>query len=166
MITVAVLAILLGVAVPSFNTMIRQNRLTANTNEFLATMALARSEAVKRGALVTVCPVTQQSPNQCANDQWSNGWIVFSDDNTTGQVDDVDVIIQRWPASTPEQIRITNTGVNLVTYRGDGGTTLPPGRRLTFTVAPERNCANPNGARTVTVIAAGSATAARVPCPS
>jgi type IV fimbrial biogenesis protein FimT len=167
MIALAVLAILLGIGVPSFNDMVRQNRLAANTNEFLGTMSIARSEAVKRGSTVTICPVTTAAPSQCANnDQWTNGWIVFADETTIGQVDAPgDVIIQRWPSTAPEQIRITNTNINLITYRGDGGTTLAPGRRLTFSVAPAMNCRNPNGARTVTVLASGGASSARVACP-
>jgi type IV fimbrial biogenesis protein FimT len=55
MITVAVASVLLGLAVPSFNQMIVGSRLTAQSNEMVAAINLARSEAIKRNANVTLC---------------------------------------------------------------------------------------------------------------
>jgi type IV fimbrial biogenesis protein FimT len=170
MIAVAVLAILLGIGVPSFNEMIRQNRLAAQTNDFLAAAALARSEAVKRGKLISMCPTAAQAAGADAcsgDDTWSNGWLVFVDENTTGIIDGTDAVIQRWPASTLQRINITNPNTLFISYRGDGATTLGLGNRSTFTVAPERQyCADPQGARSVVVSAAGRANVTRVNCPS
>ena len=56
MITLAVAAILLTVAVPSFQTLIKRNALTARTNNFIADLHFARGEAAKRGSDVSVCP--------------------------------------------------------------------------------------------------------------
>ncbi|MEB1220701.1 Tfp pilus assembly protein FimT/FimU [Xanthomonas campestris pv. campestris] len=55
MVTVAVLAIVLAVAVPAFGTLIRSSRLTSNANEVVAALQLARSEAVRQNSLVAVC---------------------------------------------------------------------------------------------------------------
>ncbi|RJU10813.1 prepilin [Xanthomonas campestris] len=55
MVTVAVLAIVLAVAVPAFGTLIRSSRLTSDANEFVAALQLARSEAVRQNSLVAVC---------------------------------------------------------------------------------------------------------------
>ena len=55
MITVAVLAILLSLGVPSFAETIRNNRVAAQTNELVTALSLARSEASKRGMPVSVC---------------------------------------------------------------------------------------------------------------
>lgn len=170
MIAVAVLAILLGIGVPSFNEMIRQNRLAAQTNDFLAAAALARSEAVKRGKLISMCPTAAQAAGADAcsgDDRWSNGWLVFVDENTTGIIDGTDAVIQRWPASTLQRINITNPNTLFISYRGDGATTLGLGNRSTFNITPERQyCANPQGARSVVVSAAGRANVTRVNCPS
>lgn len=171
MVTVVVASILLGIGVPSFQGMIRQNRLAAQTNELLAAAAMARSEAVKRGTTVSICPVSAVDQNLCGND-WSNGWLVFSDDQgTVGQFDadgtlPDDVIIQRWDASTARRITVTNAAVTAVTYRGDGGTTLGAGGATIFTVAPVRGyCNNAQGARDVTVTATGRVNAVRRNCP-
>ena len=53
-ITIVILAILASVAVPSFVEVIRNNRVTAQANELLTTLLLARSEAVKRKSEVSV----------------------------------------------------------------------------------------------------------------
>lgn len=55
MVTVAVLAIVLAIAVPAFGTLIRSNRLTSNANELVAALQLARSEAVRQNSSVAVC---------------------------------------------------------------------------------------------------------------
>jgi type IV fimbrial biogenesis protein FimT len=174
MIAVTILGILLGIAVPSFTAIIRQNRLATETNEILAAAAIARSEAVKRGSPVSMCAAADATLSSCAEDadQWSNGWIVFSDDfGAAGEIDiDVnpansDTIIQVWESSTPQRIAVRNAARSFVSYRGDGGTNLPPGSDTVFTVVPA-NCTDPDGARTVTVLSVGRASSARVNCPA
>ena len=48
-------ALLAAVAVPSMARMIDSTRLTGNSNDFLAAMYLARSEAIKRNERVAMC---------------------------------------------------------------------------------------------------------------
>ena len=82
-ITVAIAAIVLSIGVPSFQGMMRNNRVIANTNDFLGSLNLARSEAIKRGAglRVVLCPGT---PAGCSGTAWGSGWIVFVDANNNG----------------------------------------------------------------------------------
>lgn len=54
MVTIAVLAIIIGIATPSFVDMMRQNTVRSQANELLALMHFARSEAIKRRVNVTV----------------------------------------------------------------------------------------------------------------
>ena len=49
MVTLAVAAIILAIAAPSFSQMIRDHRLITTANDFMGTMQLARSEAIRRG---------------------------------------------------------------------------------------------------------------------
>lgn len=77
MIVIAVAAVLLSVAVPSFQETVRNNRLAANVNEVISALNMARSEAIKRGAPVTVCKGTAAGCNTAA--AWENGWVVFAD---------------------------------------------------------------------------------------
>jgi type IV fimbrial biogenesis protein FimT len=55
MVGVAVLAIALGVGVPSMSEFIKNSRLAAHTNDLLTSLHLARTEAIKRNARVTLC---------------------------------------------------------------------------------------------------------------
>ena len=73
MVVVSLAAILLGIAIPSFNATIRSNRLTTNANELVTALNIARSEAVKRGQMVVV-----RKPVGVGT-KWENGWQVFVD---------------------------------------------------------------------------------------
>jgi type IV fimbrial biogenesis protein FimT len=164
MITVAVLGILVGVGVPSFTDMIRQNRLSASTNDLLTATAIARSEAVKRGGPVTLCPANPLGNNCSGNALWSNGWIVFNDEGAVrGAVDGAaEVILQRWQPAAAQNINIVNNqNLLALTYLGSGATTLPAATQFTITGI---QCADPNGRRTVDVIRAGRASATRRNC--
>lgn len=54
LITLAVLAIILAFGVPSFRTLIENNGVTTQANTFLSAINLARAEAIKRGAQVSL----------------------------------------------------------------------------------------------------------------
>ncbi len=89
MITLAVAAILLTVAVPGFRTAIQNNRVTTQSNDVLTALTLARSEALKRGIQVSVCSSNDQTDCDGApGTDWANGWIVFVDQNTNGTFED------------------------------------------------------------------------------
>lgn len=83
-VTVALAAIVIAIAVPSFNSIIQGNRIATQTNELVSTLNLARSEALARGVQVSLCPSTNQT--SCSGSDWSGGWIVVTDTNTTGNV--------------------------------------------------------------------------------
>jgi len=65
----AIVAIVLTLGVPSFGDLIRNNRLTTQVNQVVSALALARSEAIKRAALIDV-----SSASGGAN--WKDGWTV------------------------------------------------------------------------------------------
>lgn len=86
-VTVAVVAVLLTVGVPELRETINNNRLTANTNAFVAAMNLARSEAIKRNVRVTLCKSADGlccSPNNSPSPGYEQGWIVFADPDNDG----------------------------------------------------------------------------------
>jgi type IV fimbrial biogenesis protein FimT len=87
-ITVTIVAIVLTIGVPSFQGMMRNNRVAAHTNDFLSSLNLARSEAIKSGWRVVLCPSTDQATCN-GGTAWGNGWIVFidADANNNGILD-------------------------------------------------------------------------------
>lgn len=55
MITIAILAIIAAIAVPEMRQLIVNHRVTSQTNELVAALNFARSEAIKRGDDVMMC---------------------------------------------------------------------------------------------------------------
>ena len=79
MVAVAILAILAMLAAPSFNEAILSNRLASFSNNFVASANLARGEAIKRNADVTLCIVSTDTSTTCTTSgDWEQGWIVLS----------------------------------------------------------------------------------------
>lgn len=79
MVTIAVLAILLGIAIPSFTDSTLGSKLRTQANDLVAGTVLARSEAIKRNQTVALCASSNGS--SCTG-TWSEGWIVLSTDGT------------------------------------------------------------------------------------
>lgn len=84
LVTMAVLAIVLAIAIPSFQGMVNRNRLASATNDLVSAMAIARSEAIKRATRVTI-----------ASDDWNAGWQMFVDTGAVGDASDAgDTVLQ------------------------------------------------------------------------
>lgn len=75
MVTIAVMAILLAIAVPSFNNASLGSKLNSIANEFVASAQLARSEAIKRNTSATLC--ASNNGSTCGG-TWSDGWVVLA----------------------------------------------------------------------------------------
>ena len=86
MVTMAVIGILAVVAVPGMTALINNSRLSAQSEELVSSLQLARAEAVRRNARVTVCPSTDGAT--CASSSTWSGWVIRGRDNVNG-VDDV-----------------------------------------------------------------------------
>ena len=86
MVTLAVVGILAAVAAPAMTSMINGNRLAGASGEMTASLQLARSEAIRRNARVTIC-ATENGTTCSETTDWSS-WIVVGRDNTAG-VDEV-----------------------------------------------------------------------------
>jgi len=84
MITVALIAIIAGIGIPSFNDLMASNRVVSSINEFHAGLRLARGEAVKRNDTVIFCASDDQATCSGA---WGDGWLVFHDADGDGNVD-------------------------------------------------------------------------------
>lgn len=123
MVTIAIAAILLAVAIPNFIPTITSNRLTTHANELVTALNLARSEAIKRGQEVVVRKMG-------AN--WEDGWQVFVDiDRSTParqNVLDTGTDIELRAYSTlpvSYTLRGNNNFVNFIRYQPDGSSNQP-----------------------------------------
>lgn len=75
MVTIAVLAVVIAIAAPSFTSVIQSNRTTALHHEVLGAIQVARSEAVKRRKDVIICRTEDQGICKDGAD-WSAGWLI------------------------------------------------------------------------------------------
>ena len=135
MVTLALAAIVLGLAVPSVSNMIRSNSVISLNNEIVADLQYARSEAIKRNLPVVVCASTNgTSCVGSATNTWDSGWIVFVDVNFDMNPNGAgDVVIRVSNGSPRDTITVrTRAGAAFdidagFGYRGDGYPSVPSG---------------------------------------
>ena len=81
LVTIALFSILAALALPSFTSLLSSNRTTSYLQEATGAIRYARSEAIKRNRVVTICASADQA--SCGGN-WQQGWIVFDDANADG----------------------------------------------------------------------------------
>lgn len=74
-IVISIVAILGAVAIPSYQSSIANTRMSAEMDKVAMDISFARSEAIKRGNNVAICPTAGCS----ADNSWDQGWSVFVD---------------------------------------------------------------------------------------
>jgi type IV fimbrial biogenesis protein FimT len=75
-IVLTIAGVLAALATPGMQKFVASNRLTAQVNDLLADISLARSDAIKRNTSAGVC--TSTSGTSCtASGNWANGWLVY-----------------------------------------------------------------------------------------
>lgn len=96
-VVLAIIAILLALAVPGLSAQIGASSLTGVTHDMLASLHLARSEAIKRRSRAVIC-VTTDGVQCAAGGGWEQGWIVFHDANNNAEREtDEALILARGP---------------------------------------------------------------------
>jgi type IV fimbrial biogenesis protein FimT len=97
-IVLAIAAILVRVATPGMGRAIATRALSAQASEFMAALRFARSEAVKRGRVVTVCAAAPgDATSGCQRPKaadWRSGWLVFVDHGARGILEEGDQILR------------------------------------------------------------------------
>ena len=75
MVTVAIVAVLTAIAVPSFQTIFTNMRLTSYANELVAASMLARTKAISQNAPVKLCR-SDNGTSCSAGSSWEGGYLV------------------------------------------------------------------------------------------
>jgi type IV fimbrial biogenesis protein FimT len=89
LVTLAVAAIVVSLAVPSFQSVVNGNKLAAAANEMVASLQVARMEAVRRNRRAAVCTSADANAGTGATCAGADvdGWITFLDENGDGDFD-------------------------------------------------------------------------------
>ena len=176
MFTIALAAIILAIGIPSFQNIMRSNRITKDTNDFISSLNLARSEANKRGRRVVLCKSDQidnlascatSSSNCCTtgSGDWENGWIVFVDLDNDAKVDTDDTVLRvHGPLDGGDTLQGNGAMATYISYAPDGSTRLAGSAAfeagtMTFGLC---NSAKKN---TIVISSTGRAHMEKVSCP-
>jgi type IV fimbrial biogenesis protein FimT len=127
--TLAVASIIMTQAIPSFSNMINENRLITQTNDLVADINLARSEAVTRGIQVVLCrsklprAITPTCGGAGSTAQtWTTGWLVYAESDGTTGFDSTDETLIRigHPADSVITVMSDSTADTSLAYNADG----------------------------------------------
>jgi type IV fimbrial biogenesis protein FimT len=131
--TLSVALVLLTIAVPNFSTMINNNTLSAQSNDLVQTLALARSEALTRKATVVLCKSNDElSCSVLDSAKWEQGWIMFVDTNGNRSRQNAELLMRTWPGlAGSNSLRSDSAFTNYIAFLPDGrsigsGNTVPP----------------------------------------
>lgn len=128
MVTLAIAAIVMTLAVPSFASFIQNNRQTTNINDLIAALNFTRAEALTQRRIITLCKSADGTtcPTGAGSGDWSQGWIVFADLNDNGTRQAAEPIIRvAGPIKGVASFVGNNNVVNRVTFTPLGLTTTP-----------------------------------------
>lgn len=102
LVTLAIVAIVAGIAMPSIQNILGGSQLSANSNQLVYSLQSARSEAIKRITPVAVCPSADPlANNPVCGGTYADGWIVFVDADGNGKRVAADEVILQSDALSP-----------------------------------------------------------------
>lgn len=183
LVVITISAILLAVGIPMFNGTIASMRASEGANSLVASLELARVEAIRRGIPVTLCRVTAATATACnsaasgdfAGDDWAAGWMVWADvpNDPPGAADVADTIddndrLQFQPALATggvQRVQIINPGaITAIVFRPDG-LRVVGGAAINFRVAyPQAAQGAAVSCRQVSVDISGRVSTSRITC--
>jgi type IV fimbrial biogenesis protein FimT len=137
MISLVIVGIAFGFALPGVRSLIQNERLGGYANNFMADLSLARNEAIKRATSVTICKSTNPtaatpSCDADATTPWVSGRIIFVDVTNIGTRDAGEELLRVHQAldagvtlyGTTPTAGVTSDTRNFITFTSNGLTTL------------------------------------------
>jgi type IV fimbrial biogenesis protein FimT len=133
--SVALVAILLTAAQPSFKSLMASTQVRTAKNLLVLGLQRARAEAVKTGRNLVLCP--SEDEQSCSdNSDWSAGWVLFRDDNRNSRFDPTESLILAQTLDSQQLIVHSTSGRRRITYRSLGDS---EGANVTFVVCSRRD---------------------------
>jgi len=155
LVTIVVLSILLGLAVPAFRSFMQNDQQWVQTNDLILSLNAARSEAIKNDTTLVFVPPIPGAPGAricsssdgvaCTGTPWNQGWIVLGADPASPQNPPKRLqVVGALPAGTT----LTEANNNLsITFLSNGtvntapGALVNPGVPVAFTMCDARGAA-------------------------
>lgn len=161
MVTLAVIVVILAFGLPAMMSMMSSNQAAGYANDLVGSIRLARSEAVKRGEEVTIC-ASNASQTACSGNAWSNGWIVFSDEDGDSVYDAGETIHRVWSIQTDERnnLEFQAASPNAIRFDASGANATGAEQLLAF----KKSDCRANQARQITVSILGRPSLDHIAC--
>ncbi len=160
MLVVALAAVLLTLGIPGIELLMQNSARSSSANEVLAALQRARSEAIKRNTIVTLCP-SSDGATCTGGTAWENGWIAFVDNDLDGvdessdgdgSLDAGEEVFQTGSSLGGPTLRTTFTGLQ---YRSNGRMrTLAGDSEAEFILCDDRG---PDESRAILIFRSGRA---------
>ena len=96
LLTITILSIALGIAIPSMAKLIEQSQRKSALNELMSGINYARASAITTGVNVTLCPLA--SDNRCSKD-WTQAITIFQDPRRIRRLETPEKILRVIPAT-------------------------------------------------------------------
>jgi len=157
MTAVAVVAILSAIAYPSFQGTLRSNRMATTSNQLIASLSLARSEAVKNTHGAGIC--ASVNGTSCDGDDWTRGWMVWDDPNHSGSFDAGETVLR----FTEGRTDLLGTGNQVLSIGFDGRGRNRANASEDITLRPDK-CGDQPLQRRVTVSPTGQVRVTKETC--
>lgn len=163
LVSIVIIAILITAGLPTYNSIVVNNRASAVSNSLVGTLRLAQSEAIRTRENIRVCPSNANQTACIATNPlpttWSNGWLVVS--QTTPGV--YTTIVRSYaPFSGDSGITLSHPITAEFTALGYPVATPTTPAQLTFTINPA-GCTGQN-ARSVVIEISGLVTINELTC--
>ncbi|WP_252176430.1 GspH/FimT family pseudopilin [Endozoicomonas sp. 4G] len=119
MITLLIAAIIVAMGLPQLREMSNSIRFSNIQQNLLSNLLYARSEAVKTGTNNIACASTDGATCSVTPTLWSQGWIIFTDENSNGAFDSGIDTLKR-SQTTDSIASITWSNSTPIVFQGDG----------------------------------------------
>ncbi len=140
MVTVAIMVILVGLAIPSFQNLIETNRVATRASRLMSVLQLVRIEAIKRNATVRLCRSGDGSA--CDGESWQDDWLMWVDSESDGahEADDPEEIVRVFESISGGVTVDNSRDLEWIGYRPDGVVIGSSGlANSTWTFCPQSN---------------------------
>ncbi len=118
---ITIATVLMTVGVPSYRYVTSSSRVSAEVDSLRGDLEFARTEAVKKGQSVTVCPSVDGKTCSAGSQVWNTGWIVFSNPAESATVGPGSAILRVRPTFAPAtDTFIPDPGTPAVTFNRMG----------------------------------------------
>lgn len=114
LVTIILIALIIGLAAPSFAASIARQRQRVEINALFHAFHLARKESIMRRKVVSLCP-SHDGRNCIPGRDWSSGWLMFenSDRDSPPQIDPGESILTSHRVTDSVHITANRSGFTL-----------------------------------------------------